>query len=152
MRIDPLGGEPLKNQEVKGKKVKRGSSIREVKKGDFFETLGRIEAEKLEELLHEAVEEILEAGNDLVRSPTSVNLEKYKNAIKRFLKLVEKNLYKLAGKVDPATGRIRLHMIAEEVNEKLQELAEKVMSGERRTINWVAKVEEINGLILNLYR
>ncbi|WP_256380504.1 hypothetical protein [Thermotoga sp. Cell2] len=35
MRIDPLGGESLKNQEVKGKKSGKASRIGESKKRSF---------------------------------------------------------------------------------------------------------------------
>jgi hypothetical protein len=50
------------------------------------------------------------------------------------------------------SGRARLHVVVEEVNEKLMDLTEKIMKNERPTINLAARIEEINGLILNLYR
>jgi hypothetical protein len=79
-------------------------------------------------------------------------LKRYKNAIKEFLKLIEKKIYKLAGSFDMNSGRARLHLVVEEVNEKLMDLTEKIMKNERPTINLAARIEEINGLILNLYR
>lgn len=152
MRIDPLGGESLKNQEVKGKKSKRTSRTGEVDKKEFFDIMKDISVEQFEKLLKEAVEEVIESGNELVRSPTPSNLKRYKNAIKEFLKLVEKKLYKLSGSFDMTSGKAKLHVVVEEVNEKLMDLAEKIMKNEWQTINLAARIEEINGLILNLYR
>lgn len=152
MRIDPLGGESLKNQEVKGKKSKRTSRTGEVEKKEFFDIMRDISVEQFEKLLEEAVEEVIESGNELVRSPTPSNLKRYKNAIKEFLKLVEKKLYKLSGSFDMTSGKAKLHVVVEEVNEKLMDLTEKIMKNEWQTINLAARIEEINGLILNLYR
>lgn len=111
-----------------------------------------ISVEQFEKLLKEALEEVIESGNELVRSPTPSNLKRYKNAIKEFLKLVEKKLYKLSGSFDMTSGKAKLHVVVEEVNEKLMDLAEKIMKNEWQTINLAARIEEINGLILNLYR
>jgi len=152
VRIDPLGGESLKNQEVKGKKSKRTSRTGEVEKKEFFDIMRDISVEQFEKLLEEAVEEVIESGNELVRSPTPSNLKRYKNAIKEFLKLVEKKLYKLSGSFDMTSGKAKLHVVVEEVNEKLMDLTEKIMKNEWQTINLAARIEEINGLILNLYR
>ncbi|PLV57184.1 YaaR family protein [Thermotoga sp. SG1] len=152
MRIDPLGGESLKNQEVKGKKSKRTSRTGEVEKKEFFDIMKDISVEQFEKLLEEAVEEVIESGNELVRSPTPSNLKRYKNAIREFLKLVEKKLYKLSGSFDMTSGKAKLHVVVEEVNEKLMNLTEKIMKNEWQTINLAARIEEINGLILNLYR
>ena len=94
----------------------------------------------------------MSAGNELVRSPTPQNLSKYKEAIKKFLKLIEKKLYKISGRLDTSTGAPRLHIVVEKIDEKLKELAEAIFSSERATINLASKVEEINGLILDLYK
>jgi hypothetical protein len=152
VRIDPLGGESLKNQEVKGKKSGKTSRVGESKKKEFFDILEDVKEDHFEKLLEEAVEEVIDSGNELVRSPTPSNLKRYKNAIKEFLKLIEKKIYKLAGSFDMNSGRARLHVVVEEVNEKLMDLTEKIMKNERPTINLAARIEEINGLILNLYR
>ena len=142
----------MKNQEVKGKKSKKTSRTGKIERREFFDIMRDVSVEQFEKLLEEAVEEVIESGNELVRSPTPSNLKRYKNAIKEFLKLVEKRLYKLSGSFDMTTGRAKLHVVVEEVNEKLMDLTEKIMKNEWQTINLAARIEEINGLILNLYR
>ncbi|ABR30696.1 hypothetical protein SU69_04265 [Thermosipho melanesiensis] len=154
MRIEPTGDPKIKNEAIKKKKKAKGKH----KVGfsnetpGFFDVLLDVEEEKINVELERIVQDILDAGNDFVRSPTPDTLRRYKEKIKKFLKLIEKKMYKLAGKMDYSTNSPRLHVIVEEVDEKLKNIAEKLITSEGGTINFAAKVEEINGLILDLYK
>ena len=153
MRINPLEDGDLKSTGIEGKKkLLKKSKVKSSEKASFFDVLEEAEAEELEKNLSLLVDEIVASGNELVRSPTPQNLSRYKEAIKKFLKLIEKKLYKISERVDTSTGAPRLHVIVEKIDEKLKELAEAVFSSERVTINLASKVEEINGLILDLYK
>jgi len=138
---------------LKREKVKR-SGKRSTKKEatGFFEVLSEKECELLEERLQETLSEILDSGNAFVRSPTERNLKRYKEAIKRFLMLLEKRLYRIKDSYDVRQKRVRLNQIAEVVDERLKEIAERLMENERSTLNFAARVDEINGLLLDLYR
>ena len=155
MRINPLGDGDLKSNKVEEKKKakkkgkKYSSGVEDV---GFFDVLEDVELEVIEKRLAELVDEIVEAGNELSRSPTRRNLEKYKRKIKEFLQLVEKKLYKLSGKVDLETRRPKLHVVVEEINERLEELTKALIEAEKPTINLAARVGEINGLIIDLLR
>jgi len=153
VRINPLEDGDLKSSGIeKKKKLLKKSRVKSPEKVSFFDVLEEAEAEELEKKISLIVDEIVSTGNELVRSPTPQNLSKYKEAIKKFLKLIEKKLYKISGKLDTSTGAPRLHIVVEKIDEKLKELAETIFSSERATINLASKVEEINGLILDLYK
>ena len=155
MRINPLGDGDLKSNKVEEKKKakKKGKKYTSgVEDVGFFDVLEDVELEVIERRLAELVDEIVEAGNELSRSPTRRNLERYKRKIKEFLQLVEKKLYKLSGKVDLETRRPKLHVVVEEINERLEELTKALIEAERPTINLAARVGEINGLIIDLLR
>ncbi len=155
MRINPLGDGDVKSTKVEEKKKAKKKGFHHKKIVDdvgFFEVLDDVELEALERRLAELVDEIIEAGNDLARSPTRRNLEKYKKKIKEFLKLVEKKLYKLSGRMDLESKKPKLHVVAEEVDKRIAEIAEAVFKAERPTLNIAARVGEINGLILDLLR
>ncbi len=155
MRINPLGDGDFKSTKVEEKKKAKKKGFHHKKIVDdvgFFEVLDDVELEALERRLAELVDEIIEAGNDLARSPTRRNLEKYKKKIKEFLKLVEKKLYKLSGRMDLESKKPKLHVVAEEVDKRIAEIAEAVFKAERPTLNIAARVGEINGLILDLLR
>ncbi len=155
MRINPLGDGDLKSNKVEEKKKakKKGKKYTSgVEDVGFFDVLEDVELEVIERRLAELVDEIVEAGNELSRSPTRRNLERYKRKIKEFLQLVEKKLYKLSGKVDLETRRPKLHVVVEEINERLEELTKALIEAEKPTINLAARVGEINGLIIDLLR
>jgi len=155
VRINPLGDGDLKSNKVEEKKKakKKGKKYTSgVEDVGFFDVLEDVELEVIERRLAELVDEIVEAGNELSRSPTRRNLERYKRKIKEFLQLVEKKLYKLSGKVDLETRRPKLHVVVEEINERLEELTKALIEAEKPTINLAARVGEINGLIIDLLR
>lgn len=154
MRIDPTGDPKIKNEAIKKKKkAKKKNKVGFANETPgFFDVLLDVEEEKINAELERIVNEILDAGNDFVRSPTPDSLRRYKEKIKKFLKLIEKKMYKLSGKLDYNTNTPRLHVVVEEIDNKLQNLAEKLITTEAGTINFAAKVEEINGLILDLYK
>jgi uncharacterized protein YaaR (DUF327 family) len=155
VRINPLEDGDLKSNKIEenkkaGKKGKKKHKTVEEK--GFFEILDDTEADLLEEKIQELVEDIIEAGNELARSPTQKNLMVYKEKIKQFLKLIEKKMYRVSGKMDLETSQPKLHVVVEKVNEKLEELAKALFASERPTLNIAARVGEINGLILNLLK
>ena len=152
MRINPLGDGDLRSNKIERKKtIRKGKKAKRSEEKGFFEILSESELDLLEERLQILVDEIVEAGNELVRSPTPSNLEEYKSKIKDFLKLIEKKLYKISGKMDLKTNMPKLHVVVEEINEKLEELAKALFEAEKGTLNIAAKVGEINGLILDIY-
>ncbi len=155
MRINPLGDGDLKSEKIEEKKRakrKKKKGAFGVEEPGFFDVLEDVELKALEERLAELVDEIVDAGNELSRSPTRRNLERYKRKVKEFLQLVEKKLYKLSGRMDLETRKPKLHVIVEEINEKLDELTKALLEAERPTLNLAARVGEINGLIIDLVR
>lgn len=153
MRIEPPSNDPkLKSGVVKGKKTQKKDEISRKKESTFLGIFEEAEEEAIRKTIEEMVSEVVEAGNDFVRSPTPDNLKKYKERIKNVLKYIEKNLYKIAGKYDFALSQPRLHIIAEEIDEKLLQISSLLMEAEKDTIKLAQKVGEINGLIFDLYR
>ena len=155
MRINPLGDSELRSNKIEEKrKLKKKSKYgrHSINEPDFFDVFEDVEVEALEKRLNEMIDAIIRAGNDLARSPTKKNLAKYKERIREFLKFVEKKLYKVADNMDFSTNKPRLHVIAEKIDEKLEDLTNALLAAERPTLNIMARVGEINGLILDLVR
>ncbi len=153
MRIEPPSNDPkLKSGAIKGKKTHKKDEVSRKKESTFLGIFEEAEEEAIRKTIEEMVSEVVEAGNDFVRSPTPDNLKKYKERIRNVLKYIEKNLYKISGKYDFALSQPRLHIVAEEIDEKLLQISSLLMEAEKDTIKLAQKVGEINGLIFDLYR
>ncbi len=152
MRIEPPSNDPkIKSGSVKGKKNVKRDKISASEKA-FESVLFDAEYESFRKTVEELVQEVVEAGNDFVRSPTPEYLFKYKKKVRNVLAYVQKNLYKIAGKYDFNLNQPRLHIIAEQIDERLEELSKLLMSAEKETMKIADRVGEINGLLFDIYK
>ena len=150
MRINPLEDGSLRSSNVKKKKKsKKSQKIGSGFQEGFIETLEEVQISDLERALQATIKEVVDLGNNLIRSPTTQNFHKYREAVKSFLKLIEKRLYIVDKNFSPQEG---LYMVAREVDENLQQIAESLIDVEKSALNLSAKVETIYGLLMDLYR
>jgi len=157
MRIEP----PDKSIENKKKSssVKRKKGNKKIggsKTGEdwtgFMDILGEIELDKAEEEAKKYLQLVLQSGNSFSRSPTHRNFQYYKDSIKKFLQFIEKGLYKIHEDMGMDVDYPKLYMVADIVDEKMHQIANILMKNEKNTIQFAGRVEEINGLVLDLYR
>lgn len=157
MEIDPINNKKKTEKEIKKRKIKN------LKSGDvsdnsinqssgFFDVLLDTQIEISEKELKILVDNVINAGNKFVKSPTSSNLRSYKQAIKEFLKRLEKHWYVIKSEVDYKNSSPKLHVVAQIVDEKIKELTDVLLKKEKRTIIYASTIEEINGLLLDLYQ
>jgi len=156
MEIDPINNKKAE-KELKKKKIKKSktsnSTVSETQaKEGFFDVLLDAEADISEKELKLIIDNVLEVGNRFVKSPTSSNLKDYKGAIKNFLKRLEKHWYIIKNDVDFRSATPKLHMVAQIVDQKLKDLTDLMLKREKNTLMYASKIEEINGLILDLYK
>jgi uncharacterized protein YaaR (DUF327 family) len=157
MEINPLDNRKKTEKEVKRKKGK-SSNTQKLDSSEnkqvvgFFDVLVDAENQVTEKELKLLIDDILEKGNRFVKSPTLSNLRDYKEAIKSFLKRLEKSWYIIKSEVDFQNSIPKLHMVAEVVDEKLKELTDVLLKKEKSTLIFASTIEEINGLILDLYK
>jgi len=138
----------MKGHQIKNKKVSKGKlSTRASQQTGFLDVFEEVEEDTYNQLLEKAIRSVVDTGNDLIRSPTEENFKKYRESVKHFLKLIEKKLYR----IEKDRG-IDLHVVASQVNEKLNEIANSLLQAESGAIKLSAKVEEIYGLLINIYR
>lgn len=149
VRINPLEDGNFKSSEVKRKKQIKSKSLGEVSKSGFFEILEDVEEERLDELLEQLIKKVINAGNELVRSPTQENFKNYRESIKEFLKVIEKRLYKIGRQI---SKDIDLHVVGQEIDQRLEQIAKDLIEAEKGAIMLAARVQEIYGLLMDLYR
>jgi len=92
-------------------------------------------------------------GMALKSSPTFENLVKYKKLVKLFLDEAVKTVYKrFEDRSWDYRGRHKIYVLIKKTNLKLIELTEAILDKEQPNINLVSKLDEIRGLLIDLYR
>lgn len=148
-----------KNEEARKIKSKK-SKLR--KKGKSAGKTEEISSPLLKDLILEKIDEradvllreVIEGGNEFARSPTYKHLKEYEKRVKRFITYIVEKEFKVREELKKTKGKTRVDLcvIVDEVNAQLKDLAERMMKGERDTLVYAAKVDEIKGLLLDLYR
>ncbi len=145
MEIDPITRKKT-DKELNKRKIKKSKdkdfSASEVKeKEGFFDVLVDTNIKISESELRRLIDDILKLGNNFVKSPT-----------KDFLKRLEKHWYVIKNDLDFKNSAPQLHVVAEVVDGKLMELTDMILKREKNTLLYASKIDEINGLILDLYK
>ncbi|MDI3471798.1 MAG: uncharacterized protein PWQ20_112 [Thermotogaceae bacterium] len=155
MRIEPPKNESAESTKgTKLNKSKRRKIPNTGKSGfaGFLDVLYDVTAEEARQMAEEMLDDLINSGNEFARSPTERNLRKYKENIKKFLQFIERGLYKINESLGLTPDYKHLHMVAQIVDQKLMDLAKLVFNSEKKTIELVSRIEEINGLLVDLYR
>lgn len=155
MRIEPPKNESTKSTKgtkLSKSKKKKGEKYNTIETTGFLDILYDVTAEEARNMAEKMLDGLIEAGNEFARSPTEKSLRRYKEKIKKFLQFVERGLYKIKEEQGLTPDYRHLHVVAQLVDQKLKDLSELVFKSEKKTLELAAKVGEINGLLVDLYR
>ncbi len=94
------------------------------------------------------------ASDQLKLSQSPENLEKYREKIGQFMKYIVKNNFEILEKRRFAKNRrgrpLSPYYQVQVINQKLNNLASDLLYNHSKNLNLLAKIEEINGLIVDL--
>ncbi len=108
----------------------------------------RLHGEQITRLLGD----ISSAGDRIARSRNLRDMAKFKMLVRRFLKeAVESGLGTKQSHTWNQYGEGRRLKLVETIDEKLIELAEGLLDEESSSVDLLAKIGEIKGLLINLY-
>lgn len=116
-----------------------------------FMLASSIEEEGLAERLNLMMEEIVMQGDKIVKRMDVRDMRRYRTLIKEFMNEIVNRSHKFSREnfLD-RRGRHRVYGIIRLVDEKLDELAQELVSEECDKIAILAKVDEIRGLLLDI--
>lgn len=116
-----------------------------------FMLASNIEEEGLAERLNLMMEEIVMQGDKIVKRVDVRDMRRYRTLIKDFMNEIVNRSHKFSREnfLD-RRGRHRVYGIIRLVDEKLDELAQALVSDECDKIAILAKVDEIRGLLLDI--
>lgn len=117
-----------------------------------FMLASNIEEAGLAERLNLMMQEITMQGDKIVKRMDVTDMRKYRTLIKEFMNEIVNRSHKFSREnfLD-RRGRHRVYGIIRLVDEKLDELAQELVKGECDKISILAKVDEIRGLLLDIF-
>lgn len=99
-----------------------------------------------------ALEAIEEYAKRLRQSPTFSNLRQYKQAIRSFLKSIVTQVYSVRQRTFyERSGQRRVYLLVEQVDQQLEELTQTFLKGQVSSIDLARRLDEIRGMLLDLY-
>lgn len=139
----------MKISSVEHNAPRRGYKPAAVKAGgggkDFSSTLDMARREQLQ--VEEMLDKIKSAGEKLKRTKSKDDVIVYKEQIQTYLSFVLENYYRI--KQDYGMGRLLIRV--EVINKKIEELTSALLEQQKANFEIVGSVDEITGLLLDLY-
>ena len=143
-----------KSVQVKGKKAqKRGSSPSiNIMQSRFYDALKIAETENIQIDFDNLVNEITRQGERFSKNPTLQELKTYKSMIMAFLRYIAEHMFSVEHHTGGTRLRQKIYTVTKIIDERLRALAELVMNQQARNINLLATLDEIRGLLIDLYK
>jgi uncharacterized protein YaaR (DUF327 family) len=145
----------------------KGSDKRARRTGEkrsFFSELGSVvestETESVDRTPEESdaeaaelLDAVFEAGDRLKHRTDTGSLRAYKDAVRHFLSIVVKRGLDVVEKQSGSgITRKKRYALIQVIDEKLERLAAALMGNQRNQMDLLARIDEINGLIVDLKR
>jgi len=119
---------------------------------DFRSQLVKAEDSNYEMHLERLVRDIISQGDVLAKRVDIRELKVYKRLISEFLELALGNSKKFSKKsMLDRRGRRKVYAIIKNINVELDQLTEDILSGEKNNIGLLKRLDDIRGLILDLF-
>lgn len=121
--------------------------------GSFrFALLSNLQENELQSQLSFMMEEITQQGNRLSKKMDVRDMKQYRKLIKQFINEISTHSHEFSREnfLD-RKGRHRVYGIVKQINQTLDELAEELLREEKDNISILQKVDEIRGLILDIF-
>lgn len=118
--------------------------------GDFSSSLDLANREFTEQRLKKMLEEIDRYGKKLLSTRGLGDAREYKRKIQEYLSFILKNIYVL--RREPGPFNYGVHIRIEVINSKLDELTKNLINEQRETIEIADRIEEIRGLLVDVYK
>ncbi|WP_042275395.1 YaaR family protein [[Clostridium] dakarense] len=139
MKVVNIGLNPGINIESKNNKSKL----------DFSDSFNQTSKSKTKEELELYIKEIKSSGNRLAVTQNYTDVVKYKQVIKSYLKSIVDYVYTLNKK--DSFWDTNYFTTVNTVNEKLEEITKELLYEQKSNIDVASKVDEINGLLIDIY-
>ncbi len=116
------------------------------------ERIQRVQDEKLRSELAGLIQGVDERARKLLASKNKKDFEEYKASVKQFMEKAITGSYKLEEKHGQRQdGKFVVFLTMRKVDEALENLAQLMVAGQQDPMRMVARLDEIRGLLMDLY-
>ncbi len=159
-RINSTGGVGF-NKTIKGKKKKdRGKKVSGTAFASLLsstETNASTDSTSLsssEDLtIEEYLDRIHESGEKLKKNPTYTLIKQYKKAVSGFIQYVIRNSFFVSEEISGFSAiKRKRFLLIRVIDQKLEKLASGILQNQKDQLELLKRVEEINGLLVDLLR
>ena len=119
-------------------------------KKDFSQNFSFARQQKSEEQLKDMMDDIKKKGNRLSITKCFSDVKAYKNLVREYLESVLKHMYEI--KKDISFWQTQYFNTVDTVDNKLEELTKSLLSDEKDNINIASTIDEIQGMIVDIYK
>lgn len=119
-------------------------------KKDFSQNFSFARQQKSEEQLKEMMEDIKKKGNRLAVTKCYADVRAYKKLIQQYLKSVLDYMYSI--NKDISFWQTQYFITVDTVDKKLEELTEMLLKNEKENLDIASTIDEITGLIVDIYK
>ncbi|MGL5617085.1 MAG: YaaR family protein [Sarcina sp.] len=124
--------------------------IKSLEKRDFSQSFNQAKNRKDEQALKKLIEDIKKGGSKLVITKSYGDVRAYKRLIKEYLESLLPYIYNT--KKDISFWQTQYFITVETIDEKLEELTRGLLGEEKDVLGVASTVDEIQGLILDIYK
>lgn len=148
MEVKPIGSKILNSQnETTTRSV--GSTLRQV---FFGETLKNVETDNKKQICSELLGRIDAQSEELKKAATPEGVKRYRKLVSVFMKEALSQSYDLNEESRwDRSGNRKSFITVKKINQAMEDLMDSMVQQEKKQIDLVAKLDEIRGLLLDLY-
>lgn len=122
------------------------------KQAAFIETLKESDNDRRRQACDELLRQIDSISENLKKAPTPNGIKKYRRLVASFIREAMSQTYELNEETHwDRSGNRKSYLTVRNINKALEELTDEVMNKEKKQIDLVAKLDEIRGMLLDLY-
>ncbi|MCE5300342.1 MAG: YaaR family protein [Spirochaetia bacterium] len=143
----------VKDKKIAEKRGVHGARRDMANDVNFMKELDGAVEEQLKRSLDELVDEIKEQAKTLTSHRTFDELEKYKKMVKSFMEQAVRKIYavKVSDSSKLMSKRKKVYIIVEAVDKELEKITTQLLSGQSETLDFLASLERINGMLVDMY-
>lgn len=119
---------------------------------DFGEQIQKVQRQMVHQELESLMKDIDKQGKVLGETLNIKDLKKFKNLIQKFFDYAVNNMYHLKEQTGwDRRGRHKIYTVVETVNKELENLTEMVLDEQKDNISVLSKMDEIRGMLFDIY-